>query len=211
MRSLNFSVPRALGRLLAIFVVSVGSFVTMTGFVPLNDEKRTPDEDQAQRYVAPSAHEFMRQFRSITPHRLLVDKQELRCLALNIYWEARSEPLDGQLAVAGVTLNRVADPKFPETICGVVKHSRSARLHRCQFSWWCDGKKDTPVETAAWKRAQQLARLFVAGIYTDPTEDALWYHADYVKPVWADKLTRTAKIGRHIFYRGQEKRTASLY
>ena len=193
-----------LGRLLTISFISFTLFFAMTGFKSL-------PERNAEPYVKPSAEAFAKQFNTIMSHNLIVESEELRCLALNIYFEARSEPLDGQLAVAGVTMNRVADKKFPNSICGVVKQTKSARLHRCQFSWWCDGKRDEPKEKLAWANAQQLARLYIAGVYDDPTKAAKWYHADYVKPGWAERLTRTAKIGRHIFYKEQTQRTASLY
>jgi len=125
---------------------------------------------------------------------------ELRCLALNIYWEARSESIPGQIAVGAVTLNRVQSPRFPANVCDVVRQGGEVRRHRCQFSWWCDGKKDEPLEANAWRRAMTLARLISAGAVDDPTEGALWYHADYVKPKWASAKEKVAKIGRHIFY-----------
>ncbi|WP_135075814.1 cell wall hydrolase [Terasakiella sp. SH-1] len=203
MRSMTSLTATPLGRLLTITTVSLCLFLGVTGFIPW-------DEYHQDKRPASQADSFARQYNSITSHNLVVDTSELRCLALNIYWESRSESLNGQLAVAGVTMNRVANKKFPDTICGVVKHSRSARLHRCQFSWYCDGKTDTPKELEAWRNAQQVARLYLAGIYTDPTSNALWYHADYVNPSWAHKMTRTAKIGRHIFYRALVRETAKL-
>jgi spore germination cell wall hydrolase CwlJ-like protein len=125
---------------------------------------------------------------------------QLRCLALNIYWEARSEPIPGQLAVAAVTLNRVQSPRFPSNVCDVVRQGGEIRRHRCQFSWWCDGKKDVPLNAEAWRRATTLARLISAGVIADPTDGALWYHADYVRPKWASAKEPVATIGRHIFY-----------
>ena len=127
-------------------------------------------------------------------------QKEIRCLALNIYWEARSEPLDGQVAVAAVTLNRVEDRRFPDEICNVVRQGGEIRRHRCQFSWWCDGKKDDPLDAEAWRRANTLARLTSAGVIEDPTGGAMWYHADYVDPYWADAKKQVTKIGRHIFF-----------
>lgn len=124
----------------------------------------------------------------------------LRCLALNIYWEARSEPVDGQIAVAAVTLNRMQDHRFPDNVCDVVRQGGEVRRHRCQFSWWCDGKKDEPLELNAWHRANTLARLAMNDVLEDPTDGALWYHADYVDPFWADAKVKLTKIGRHIFY-----------
>ena len=104
------------------------------------------------------------------------------------------------MAVAAVTLNRVADPHFPNNICSVVRQGGEVRRHQCQFSWWCDGKKDDPLEITAWRRAEIVARLATAGVLADPTHGALWYHADYVEPYWASIKEQSTKIGRHIFY-----------
>lgn len=149
---------------------------------------------RTQRLFAPAAN-------FITHQSDETRLEQLRCLALNIYWEARSEPIPGQLAVAAVTLNRVESPLFPSNVCDVVRQGGEARRHRCQFSWWCDGKKDEPLNATAWRRATTLARLVSAGIAADPTNGALWYHADYVNPHWAGAKQRLTKIGRHIFYK----------
>ncbi|TVR98030.1 MAG: cell wall hydrolase [Rhodospirillales bacterium] len=126
--------------------------------------------------------------------------EEFHCLALNIYWEARSESWLGQVAVAAVTLNRVAHPRFPETVCGVVRQGGSQVLHRCQFSWYCDGKSDEPTNKVAWRRAQEVAYAVMFLGPKDPTHGALWYHADYVSPNWAQVKTRSTRIGRHLYY-----------
>jgi len=128
------------------------------------------------------------------------DRGELRCLALNIYFEARNEPLPGQIAVAHVVLNRVADRAFPDTICGVVRQGGDRRRHRCQFSWWCDGRSDRPREEAAWRHSLQLAHAIYRGHLADPTEGAKWYHAVYVTPDWRQAFRQGPRIGRHIFY-----------
>ncbi|GAB6053789.1 cell wall hydrolase [Magnetospira thiophila] len=125
---------------------------------------------------------------------------ELHCLALNVYWEARSEPLEGQLAVAGVTLNRARSAEFPSTICGVVMQGVGKR-NQCQFSWWCDGKSDEPTEENAWKLAKMVARYALHANDQDPSRGALFYHASYVQPEWVAKLKRVRQIGHHIFYR----------
>lgn len=125
---------------------------------------------------------------------------QIRCLALNIYWEARSEPLLGKIAVAKVTLNRVKDPKFPDSICDVVRQGEESVLHQCQFSWFCDGRKDVPLNQAAWRHAKEVAYLVVLYGAPDPTRGALWYHADYADPPWTRSMTRTTQIGRHIYY-----------
>jgi spore germination cell wall hydrolase CwlJ-like protein len=140
----------------------------------------------------------------LAPPAPLVDStdfdESLHCLALNIYHEARSEPEAGQLAVAAVTLNRVRSRAFPDSVCGVVKQGGEQR-HRCQFSWWCDGKSDLPTEAEAWKNAQRISRLFLLGLAKDPTNEALYYHATYVKPRWSQKMELTARIDQHVFYR----------
>ncbi len=127
-------------------------------------------------------------------------RKDLECLALNIYHEARSEPKLGQIAVAAVTLNRVADPEFPDSVCEVVLQGGPRPKHRCQFSWWCDGKSDKPRDRTAWREAKSLAFQFLMNRHDDPTDGALFYHADYVNPRWASQMRTAAVIGRHIFY-----------
>jgi hypothetical protein len=128
------------------------------------------------------------------------DASALDCLALNIYWEARSEPLVGQIAVAEVTLNRVADPAFPNTVCGVVRQGEERGPNLCQFSWHCDGLDDRPRNPEAWDHALRLALLALNGRLPDPTDGALWFHSDQVHPDWPE-LAPIVKIGSHIFYR----------
>jgi spore germination cell wall hydrolase CwlJ-like protein len=128
-------------------------------------------------------------------------ERELDCLALNVYWEARSEPLVGQLAVASVVLNRVADPAFPDTICDVVTEGAERGRHRCQFSWHCDGEKDEPGNPAAWENALRVAHLALDGRYDDPSRGALWYHSARVRPAWSRNMAVIARIGGHLFYR----------
>lgn len=126
---------------------------------------------------------------------------ELRCLALNVYWEARSESALGRLAVAAVTLNRVANRNFPDTVCGVVLQGREQGLHRCQFSWVCDRRSNEPGDEAAWRDAELVAFSALFLSLPDPTRGALWYHADYVSPPWAGNMAQAMRIGRHLFYR----------
>lgn len=126
--------------------------------------------------------------------------EELHCLALNIYHEARSEPHKGQIAVARVTLNRVESKAFPGSVCDVVKQGGEKR-NRCQFSWWCDGKSDHPTDSHAWRRSLEIGKRVLSDKTSDPTDGALFYHADYVKPKWSRTFNRTAQIGRHLFYR----------
>lgn len=136
-------------------------------------------------------------------------QEELHCLALNIYFEARNQPELGQRAVGHVVLNRVQDKRFPGTICGVVQDGGNEKLHRCQFSWWCDGESDEPNNRKAWENSQFLAKFIYWGFSKDPTYGALWYHADYVRPVWRKAFLRGPGIGRHIFYLKTERKAAA--
>lgn len=124
--------------------------------------------------------------------------EALVCLALNVYFEARNHDEAAQLAVAHVVLNRVIDPRFPDTVCGVVKQG-GTRRNRCQFSWYCDGKSDKPYNREAWDKAIEVAgRAFVED---DTTGGALFYHAPYVMPKWAKSLTQTLADDAHVFYK----------
>ncbi|MGF1592183.1 MAG: cell wall hydrolase [Kiloniellaceae bacterium] len=127
-------------------------------------------------------------------------REDLICLAQNIYFEARSEPLEGKVAVAHVVMNRVASQHFPDTVCGVVRDGTDEVLHKCQFSWYCDGKPDVVDDQTAWEEATTLASQVYWGRVDDPSGGALWYHADYVKPVWRKAFAEGPTIGRHIFY-----------
>ena len=127
-------------------------------------------------------------------------ERELHCLALNIYFEARGEPEQGQIAVGHVVMNRVADRHYPDTICEVVMQGKESPLNRCQFSWWCDGRSDKPANQKAWKNALHLAESIFSGASEDPTNGALWYHAEYVNPAWSNVYTLVKKIGQHSFY-----------
>ena len=133
------------------------------------------------------------------------------CLALNTYHEAKNQSMIGQIAVAEVVMNRVADSRYPNTICEVVKQGPKYKgsdvpvRHRCQFSWYCDGKSDIPKNAKAWKKAQDYAYLVLYNrIAIDVTEGATHYHATYVKPSWAKTKTRTTRIESHIFYRWEK-------
>lgn len=125
---------------------------------------------------------------------------ELGCLAQNIYFEARNEPQEGRIAVAHVVLNRVADRRFPATVCAVIRQDTRPGDEVCQFSWYCDGQSNRSRKGADWVRALALADRVYWGALADPTDGALWYHADYVKPAWRRRLHRGPKFGAHIFY-----------
>ncbi len=148
---------------------------------------------------------------------IVIDTTELDCLHKNVYWEGRNQTLDGKIAIATVTLNRAKSHKFGDTICEVVydarKDARGQILrHKCQFSWYCDGLKDEPdlsnvIERKAWRKAREVAEGVMLGQYyaNQLNADTLYYHATSVKPYWATRKVKVAKVGSHIFYRDRFK------
>jgi spore germination cell wall hydrolase CwlJ-like protein len=121
--------------------------------------------------------------------------EEANCLATAVYFEARGETVDGQLAVARVVMNRAASGKYPTTWCGVVKQP-------AQFSFVRHGQfPRIDTASAAWARAQGVARLAMANVVPSVGTDVLWYHANYVSPSWGRRLNQAQRIGAHIFYR----------
>jgi len=127
--------------------------------------------------------------------------KQLDCLTRNIYWEAASEPFEGKVGVAQVTLNRVESGKFAPTVCGVV-YQKNVFYEKvvCQFSWFCEtNHKIRPIHKPLWLESEAVAKkVLLEGFRLPCLENALFYHADYVSPGW--KLPRIEKIGRHIFY-----------
>lgn len=138
--------------------------------------------------------------------RLEAERQravDLRCLAENIYFEARGEPLSGQRAVAEVTLNRVRSRFYPDTICEVVHEARWDPIRRrrvAAFSWTELRVKHEP-HGPAWEEAMAAATAVYDEVHTPIVPGALFYHATYVNPYWAKTKKPVAKIGQHIFYR----------
>ena len=130
----------------------------------------------------------------------------LLCLATAVYFEARGEPTVGQVAVAAVIMNRVEDRRFPNDVCSVVKQGPLYRSgapvrHKCQFSFYCDGKSDIMRDRAAKLRATRIAELVLSHTIMDPTEGSTFYHADYVLPSWASTKSRVVQINQHVFYK----------
>lgn len=133
---------------------------------------------------------------------------ELACLALAVYYEARSEGFEGQAAVATVVMNRVADPRYPDTICEVVQQGPKSETgmplrHRCQFSFYCDGLGEEPLDRRAYRKAQVIAKLVMNGTIRRPELDGVvHYHATWCPvPMWAANMTPVAIIEQHIFLR----------
>ncbi len=123
---------------------------------------------------------------------------QFECLRQALYFEARGEPIAGQIAVGEVILNRVSDPAFPNTICGVVKQSNG---RGCQFSYYCDGRSDKLGDTEAAARVGKIARALINGLPRQLTEGATFFHAFWVRPAWRLDFERTTQIGVHTFYR----------
>jgi spore germination cell wall hydrolase CwlJ-like protein len=129
------------------------------------------------------------------------EAKEQKCLAEGIYFEARGETEAGQAAVAQVILNRVRNPAYPNSICGVVYQNKSRR-NRCQFSFACDGIKDRILSPLAWRTAKRVAKDVTEGrIWLEDVGDSTHYHANYVRPRWAKAMSKMDKVGAHIFYR----------
>ena len=134
--------------------------------------------------------------------------KQLECLTRNIYYEAASEPFEGKVAVAQVTLNRVASGNFANSICGVV-YEKNVVYQRviCQFSWFCDGiSVHKPIHAAAWNESYEVAKRVLLENFRLPSlTTAVYYHADYINPQWGKP--KVAKIGRHIFYSEKAQKT----
>jgi spore germination cell wall hydrolase CwlJ-like protein len=141
-------------------------------------------------------------------------KKDLDCLAINVYREAGVESIEGKIAVAQVTMNRVAHPEFPNTVCGVV-YEKNKVMEKviCQFSWYCDSThRNRNIHEATYQQSYEVAKqVLLEGFRLPSLDQALFYHADYVNPRW--RLERIEKIGTHIFYKPrttQESKVAGI-
>lgn len=149
-----------------------------------------------------------------SPYRLWdvtypVPDAEVRCLALNIYFEARGEGIDGMYAVGEVTLGRVNHHSYPDTICGVVTagvyqpwDTTMPVKDKCSFHWYCDRRPDLVTDVRAYAESLLIAnKILLNPDYELLTDYALFYHADHMIPYWASSVKRTTVIGQHVFYR----------
>tara|TARA_R100001143_G_C3352223_1_gene130211 strand:+ start:454 stop:882 length:429 start_codon:yes stop_codon:yes gene_type:complete len=136
--------------------------------------------------------------------------EALVCMATAIYFESRSEPTVGQIAVGQTILTRVHDPRYPDNVCDVVKegyyYSWDETIpipDQCQFSFWCDGKSETITDQSAYEWAEEISWGLLDGTLAviDLTDGATHYHAYWVKPSWSKHFTQTVRINDHIFYR----------
>lgn len=130
-------------------------------------------------------------------HRAIsLSDKEFDCLSRNIYWESRTEPLIGQIAVAQTTFNRVKDKRWKNNICGVV-------FQKNQFSWTNlpNIRNAKPRNRKQWERAKHSAYLFLHGVRVENLQRSDHYYANYIeKPKWAHSMKKISKIGQHIFY-----------
>ena len=131
-------------------------------------------------------------------------------MSKNIYFEAGNQPVAGKIAVSHVVLNRMYSPSYPDNICDVIYQARWRTdwkgkevpvRHMCQFSWFCDGKSDDPVDSDTWMFSLMVANSVLNGDFSDITEGSTHYHADSVHPYWADSLNKVVTIDNHIFYK----------
>jgi len=178
--------------------------------------------------VAVSAHSMnevltnqeAEQLAEIIDESVTYNDSQITCLANNIYFEARGQGKVGWIAVAFVTVNRMNDKRYPNTICGVVHQAPTRESwkkngkyypirNKCQFSWYCDGKADTIYNTKLYDEIYAFVHNIMTSDYIikyiDITDGATHYHADYVTPAWAETKTKTAEIGDHIFYRWEKR------
>jgi len=163
-------------------------------------ESLMKDPNDTGRFIPPTVkgdHAWMN--KPLPPE--VFSAKEQKCLANAIYFEARGESLRGQAAVAQVVLNRVRNPTYPSTICGVVYQNQHLK-NRCQFSFACDGKKDVINNRKIYKTAEDIAMAVTAGkIFLPEVASSTHYYAQYVSPGWARSMQKMKKIGLHIFYR----------
>lgn len=135
-------------------------------------------------------------------------QEELYCAAKNIYFEANNQKVKEKKAIMEVVLNRVESSKFPNTICEVIYDAKldsngNPIRHKCQFSWYCDGKIELIEDKKGFEHAYIIAFDVINARLkggANLTKNSLWYHADYVSPYWSKVYQKQVQIGRHIFY-----------
>ncbi|MBZ9754220.1 cell wall hydrolase [Mesorhizobium sp. ESP6-5] len=158
------------------------------------------EEPNSGRFIPPMAKGDHSWIQNPLPASVF-SKPEQKCLANGIYFEARGEAVRGQAAVAQVILNRVRNPAYPNSICGVV-YQNDSWFNRCQFSFACDGRKKRIDNPVAYKTAQDVGMAVTAGkIFIPEVGSSTHYYANYVHPGWARTMQKMTKIGLHIFYR----------
>jgi N-acetylmuramoyl-L-alanine amidase len=188
-------------------MLAIGSSANAQGVAPLAQPAVAVMQVQAVPSVAARvpgamATEAAWLYRGGWPLSALVDKYatnapldgQTNCLATAVYFEARGESVEGQLAVAHVVMNRAASGRYPPDWCGVVKqHAQFSFVRHGEFPF-------VDTNSYAWQKAEAIAELAAANVVPSVGPNVLWYHADYVNPSWGHRLTMVEKIGAHIFY-----------
>ncbi|MGP7796478.1 cell wall hydrolase [Sphingomonas sp. CLY1604] len=182
--------PRQLLRDLALDVPG-----DLPGLAGLPSSLRASLADEAAPTDLTAAPPFLAQAQSADDGARAAD-----CLTAAVYYEARSEPIEGQRAVAQVVLNRVRDRAFPHSVCGVVFQGANRRTG-CQFSFTCDGSMLRRRDPLSWARARTVAEAALAGSVYAPVGPATFFHTNAILPWWASSMTRIGAVGAHIFYR----------
>lgn len=192
--------PEKFGLLPAIPVAertSASLFLSMLSRTSLSEDAE-PDKESLQ---LPDNHKNKGRLAFKGESETEYQARQRRCLATAIYFEARGEPIQGQLAVAQVVMNRVRSSLYPDTICGVVYQGQLRRTG-CQFSFTCDGRADVPKDKERWRLANELALKVTQGeTFLGDIGYATHYHANYVSPRWRWGLNKIKKVGQHIFYK----------
>jgi spore germination cell wall hydrolase CwlJ-like protein len=180
------------------------ALIFFTMFVPYSMVDRMQNEIDAQQVtnqILTSELETLNhkvEFLNLSYEKKQAVMREVECLARNIYFEAGGEPKAGKIAVAEVTMNRVKSNQFPRTVCGVV-HQKTKGT--CQFSWVCEGKKPVYRNSDAWRDSIKIAEnILISKHHYGIIGSAIYFHATYVEPEWAESKRVIKKIGQHIFY-----------
>ena len=201
-RPLGAATPGSAAAMLTNAIVKTTNAVTLGNGAVV---QAAPAQSVTLSFGSSIAREAAWLYRAGWPLYALVDKyasnapldSETNCLATAVYFEARGESVDGQLAVARVVMNRAASGKYPPSWCATVTQPY-------QFSFVNPRTQQMPAPNYncdAWRKAEAVARLAAANSVPSVSTDVLWYHADYVSPSWRRNLTEERKIGQHIFYR----------
>jgi spore germination cell wall hydrolase CwlJ-like protein len=167
-------------------------------------EAQSPVEAAQPEQAAPAEVAQPKAVTRVEPYRLTADAtgrhNEVECLAAAVHYEAANQGQDGMAAVAQVVLNRLMDPRYPKSVCGVVFQG-STRRTGCQFTFTCDGSLSRKPSLIAWKHAEEVAEQALDGYVMADVGSATHYHTVWVHPYWSPSLVKVATIGAHIFYR----------
>jgi len=174
------------------------------GFAPIEPSTQAPDAPASARSKAPASYNTDSDLAPAPPFYLHAAtpaeaRRAVRCLTDAIYYEAANEPIEGQRAIAQVVVNRVRDPHFPKSVCGVV-YEGWQRHTGCQFSFVCDGSiRRRHADPAEWRRLAPIAQAALNGYVVREVGSATHYYAQYVRPNWVRTVDKVAQIGQHIF------------